>query len=241
MTQLVIREPELRLVQDQRDLVRVEASQGIYSVVSFVRVSCVNGSVLMVGDGCQMNSLPPALQAIRWSAGPLPYLGGYLSAIYPSPLENWQDLEARVGEALVLNQLVLSMLWHRLNTLSPVPGILARLQRMALEFFWENRTWSVSAARSMSSTSRSCRDSFMVQVVWHAAHWHTPSSAASEGSDTTGSSFFSIRGVLQDLSKLLVFYQDLLRTCKLFSATRSVVATEGADLLAEPLLHDPPI
>ncbi|CAM4612975.1 unnamed protein product [Lepidochelys olivacea] len=38
---------------------------------------------------------------------------------------------------------------------------------------------------------------------------------------------------------MLVFYQDLLRTWKRFSTTRSVAATVGADLLVEPLLHNP--
>ncbi|CAM5079345.1 unnamed protein product [Natator depressus] len=89
----------------------------------------------------------------------------------------------------------------------------------------------------MSSASRPCRGSFMVQVVWHGAYWRTPSCAASEGSDMTGSSFISIRGVFRDLSGLPVFYQDLLRTWKLFTATRSVAASVGEDLLAEPLLH----
>ncbi|CAM4704045.1 unnamed protein product [Lepidochelys olivacea] len=46
-------------------------------------------------------------------------------------------------------------------------------------------------------------------------------------------------GLPQDLSGLPVFYQDLLRTWKRFLTTRSVAATEGADLLAEPLLHNP--
>ncbi|CAM4525616.1 unnamed protein product [Lepidochelys kempii] len=70
----------------------------------------------------------------------------------------------------------------------------------------------------------------MVQAVRHGAHWRTPSCAASEGSDMTGSSF---------ISGLPVFCQDLLRTWKLFLMTRSVAATEGVDLLTEPLLHNP--
>ncbi|CAM5121404.1 unnamed protein product [Natator depressus] len=41
------------------------------------------------------------------------------------------------------------------------------------------------------------------------------------------------RGFPRDLSGLPVFYQDLLRTWKLFSMSRSVV------LLTEPLLHNP--
>ncbi|CAM4681154.1 unnamed protein product [Lepidochelys kempii] len=51
--------------------------------------------------------------------------------------------------------------------------------------------------------------------------------------------YLCLRGFPRDLSGLPVFYQDLLRTWKLFSTTRSVAATVGADLLTEPLLHNP--
>ncbi|CAM5108801.1 unnamed protein product [Natator depressus] len=72
--------------------------------------------------------------------------------------ENWQGLEGRVaerlrrwtglfwclslrGRALVLDQLVLPMLWHRLNTLVPAPGFLANLWTLVLEFFWPGLHW----------------------------------------------------------------------------------------------------
>ncbi|CAM2100098.1 unnamed protein product [Caretta caretta] len=114
---------------DLDDLVWVEACQAVYLAASSTWVNWVKSSGLVVRDGWQANSLPPTFQAIRWSPGPLLYLGIYLSATHPSLLENWQDLEARVceqlrrwtglfwclslrGRALVLNQLVLSMLWH---------------------------------------------------------------------------------------------------------------------------------
>ncbi|CAM2095610.1 unnamed protein product [Caretta caretta] len=104
LTGLVLREPELQLVlsaypddvllvvQDPGDLARVEACQA--------RVNWVKSSGLVVGDCWQASSLPPMLQAIRWSAGPLLYLAFYLSATHPSPPENWHDLEGRVIERL---------------------------------------------------------------------------------------------------------------------------------------------
>ncbi|CAM5163112.1 unnamed protein product [Eretmochelys imbricata] len=112
MTGLVLRELELRLVlsayaddvllvvQDPGDLVRVEACQAIYSAASSARVSWVKSSGLAVGDRRQVSSLPPALQTIRWSAGPLLYLGVYLSATRPSTPENWQNLEGGVIERI---------------------------------------------------------------------------------------------------------------------------------------------
>ncbi|CAM2097065.1 unnamed protein product [Caretta caretta] len=112
LTGLVLWEPELQLVlsvyaddmllvvQDSGDLARVEACQAIYSAASSARVNWVKSSGLAVGDWWQASSLPPALQTIRWSVGPLLYLGIYLSATHPFPLENWENLEGGVIERL---------------------------------------------------------------------------------------------------------------------------------------------
>ncbi|CAM2113357.1 unnamed protein product [Caretta caretta] len=93
---LVLWEPELWLVlsayadnmllvvQDPGDLAWVEACQAICSADSSALVNWVKSSGLVVGDSWQASSLPPALQAIRWSAGLLLYLGIYLSATHPS-------------------------------------------------------------------------------------------------------------------------------------------------------------
>ncbi|CAM2112542.1 unnamed protein product [Caretta caretta] len=156
LTGFVLQKPELQLVlsayaddmllviQDLGDLALVEACQAIYSAASSALVNWVKSSGLAVGDWRQASSLPPVLQTIRWSAGPLLYLDVYLSATHPSVPENWENLEGRVIErlrkwtgllrylslrerALVLNQLLLSMLWYRLNTLVPAPGFLTNL------------------------------------------------------------------------------------------------------------------
>ncbi|CAM5163233.1 unnamed protein product [Eretmochelys imbricata] len=149
----------LLVVQDPGDLAWVEACQAIFSAASSARVNWVKSSSLAVGDWRRVSSLPPALQTIWWSAGPLLYLGVYLSAMHPSPLETWQNLESRVierlrkwtrllrclslrGRALVLNQLVLSTLWYRLNTLAPAPGFLTNLRTSILEFFWSGMHWA---------------------------------------------------------------------------------------------------
>ncbi|CAM2111071.1 unnamed protein product [Caretta caretta] len=112
LTGLVLRDLELRLVllvyaddvllviQDPGDLARGEACQAIYLATSSAQVNWINRSGLAVGDWWQASSLPPALQTIRWSAGPLLYLGVYLSATHSSPLENWENLEGRVIEQL---------------------------------------------------------------------------------------------------------------------------------------------
>ncbi|CAM5165942.1 unnamed protein product [Eretmochelys imbricata] len=171
LTGLVLREPELRLVlsayandvllvvQDPGDLARVEACQAIYSAASSTQVNGAKSSGLAVRDWRRVSSLPSALQTIRWSVGPLLYLGVYLSATHPSPPEKWQNLECGVierlrkwtrllrclslrGRALVLNQLVLSILCYRLNTLVPAPGFLTNLRSSILAFFWSGMHWA---------------------------------------------------------------------------------------------------
>ncbi|CAM5165421.1 unnamed protein product [Eretmochelys imbricata] len=286
MTGLVLRELELRLVlsayaddvllvvQDPGDLARVEACQAIYSAASSARVNWVKSSGLAVGDWRQVSSLPSALQTIWWSAGPLLYLGVYLSATHPSPPENWQNLEGGVierirrwtrllrclslrGRALVLNQLVLSTLWYRLNTLAPAPGFLTHLRRLILEFFWSGMHWAPVGVLHLplkeGGQGLKCLYTqvrvFHLQVLQRLLYG-AGSSAWSilahaflrrfQGLRYDRQLFYlSPRGFPRDLSGLPVFYQDLLRTWKLFLTTRSVAATVGADLLTEPLLHNP--
>ncbi|CAM2105170.1 unnamed protein product [Caretta caretta] len=65
-------------------------------LLSTLQVNWVKNSGLAVGDWRQASSLPPALQTIRWSVGPLLYLSIYLSTTHPSPPENWENLEGGV-------------------------------------------------------------------------------------------------------------------------------------------------
>ncbi|CAM4598398.1 unnamed protein product [Lepidochelys olivacea] len=148
------------------------------------------------------------------------------------------------------------MLWHCHNTLSLAPRILARLQRMAVEFFWPELHWVSSGVLSLPleegrqglvclcSQVHVFRLQALQRLLFGAGSpaWSTLVHAflrRLQGLRYDQQLFFlHLRGLPRDLSKLLVFYQDLLQTWKLFSATRSFVATEGADLLAEPLLHN---
>ncbi|CAM4595832.1 unnamed protein product [Lepidochelys kempii] len=231
LTGLVLWESELRLVlsayaddvllliQDPSDLAWVEACQAIYSAASSARVNWVKSSGLAVGDWLQASSLPPAFQTIRWSAGPLLYLGIYLSATHPSPLENWENLEGGVierlrkwtgllrclslrGRALVLNQLVLSMLWYRLNTLVPGSGFLTNLRTSILGFFWSGTHWAPVGVLHLplKQGGQGYRGSSMVQAVRCGAHWCMPSCATSEGSNMTGSSFISVWEAFRETS-----------------------------------------
>ncbi|CAM5140001.1 unnamed protein product [Eretmochelys imbricata] len=230
------------MVQDPGDLVRVEACQATYSAASSTQVNWVKSSGLVVGDWRQVSSLPSALQTIRWSVGPLLYLGVYLSATHPSLPENWQNLEGGViewlrkwtrllrclslqGRALVLNQLVLSTLWYRPNTLVPAPGFLTDLRTSILEFFWSGMHWAPvgvlhlplkeggQGLKCLHTQVRVFRLQALQRLLYSAGSsmWSILAHAFlrhSKGSDTVGSSYLCPRGFPRDLSGLPVFYQD---------------------------------
>ncbi len=42
---------------------------------------------------------------------------------------------------LIINNLVASMMWHRLNVLDPPKDLLQRLQKTFVDFFWDGYHW----------------------------------------------------------------------------------------------------
>lgn len=138
----------------------------------------------------------------------------------------------------MLNRLVLPMLRHWLNTLSPAPGILAWLQRLALEFFGPGLHWVSMGVLSLPLEEVGQDLAYLrsqVHVFWHQALRRLLGSAGSVaflhrlcGLCHAQQLFFPfyLKGLSRDFSELPVFYQDLLWAWKLVSATRCVVVTE---------------
>ncbi|CAM4620459.1 unnamed protein product [Lepidochelys olivacea] len=149
------------------------------------------------------------------------------------------------------------MLWYRLNTLAPAPGFLTHLRRLILEFFWSGMHWAPVGVLHLplkeGGQGLKCLYTQVRVFRLQALQMFLYSAGSSTWSILVHAflrhfqglrydqQLFSLcpRGFLRDLSGLPVFYQDLLWTWKLFLMTRSVAATAGADLLTEPLLHNP--
>ncbi|CAM4578143.1 unnamed protein product [Caretta caretta] len=149
------------------------------------------------------------------------------------------------------------MLWYRLNTLVPAPGFLTNLRTSILGFFWSGTHWAPVGILHLplqeGGQGLKCRHTqvrvFRLQALQRllcgadSSAWSTLVHAILRrirGLRYDGQLFYICPGGLpRDLSGLPVFYQDLLWTWKLFLTTRSVAATEGVDLLVEPLLHNP--
>ncbi|CAM4557194.1 unnamed protein product, partial [Lepidochelys kempii] len=134
------------------------------------------------------------------------------------------------GRALVLNQLVLSMLWYWLNTLVPAPGFLANLRTLILEFFWSGLHWVPAGVLHLpleeGGQGLKCLYT-QVHIFCLQALQRLLYGAGSQAWSILVHAFLRRfrglrydrqllyvhpRGLPRDLYGLLVFYQDLLRT-----------------------------
>ncbi|CAM5136629.1 unnamed protein product [Eretmochelys imbricata] len=149
------------------------------------------------------------------------------------------------------------MLWYQLNTLVPALGFLTNLRTSILEFFWSGLHWVPVGVLHLPLKEGGQGLKYLhtqVRVFCLQALQRLLYSAGSLTWSILAHAFLRCfqglrydrqlfylcpRGFPQDLSGLPVFYQDLLRTWKLFSTTRSAAATVGADLLPKLLLHNP--
>ncbi|TWW55985.1 hypothetical protein D4764_09G0010350 [Takifugu flavidus] len=127
----------------------------LFNHLSAARVNWHKSEALAVGRWT--NGLPVLPQELAWRSDGLKYLGVFIGD-GEFERRNWLDVLERVegkiqkwkwllprmsyrGRTLVLNNLVTSVLWHRLNCAEPPLGLLEQLQARVLSFFWDGMHW----------------------------------------------------------------------------------------------------
>uniref|UniRef100_A0A8P4KAC5 Reverse transcriptase domain-containing protein n=1 Tax=Dicentrarchus labrax TaxID=13489 RepID=A0A8P4KAC5_DICLA len=142
-------------IKDQQDVCVLNSVIQKFSVVSAARVNWRKSEALAVGEWRE--GLPVLPQSLIWRREGLKYLGIYLgnSDIGKKNWENilekvdnklakWRWLHPQIsfrGRVLILNNLVASMLWHRLACLDPPTGLIAQIQVNIVNFFWNKLHW----------------------------------------------------------------------------------------------------
>nr|BAC82603.1 pol-like protein [Takifugu rubripes] len=138
----------------QKDLDVLVNLMVLFNCLSAAKVNWQKSEALAVGRWT--NGLPVLPQNLAWRQDGLKYLGvfigdeatmkrNWLDTIerVEGKIEKWKWLLPRMsyrGRTLVPNNLVVSVLWHRLNCLEPPSGLLAQVQRV-LNFFWNGIYW----------------------------------------------------------------------------------------------------
>ncbi|TWW67065.1 Transposon TX1 uncharacterized 149 kDa protein ORF 2 [Takifugu flavidus] len=141
--------------RDQQDINILNRITNKFSMVSAARVNWGKSEALAVGNWG--GGLPVLPGGLTWKRNGIRYLGVYLGC-QEIEAKNWDDIVEKVdsklhkwswikphmsfrGRVLVLNNLVASLLWHRLACLDPPSGLLAQVQSKMVDFFWDRLHW----------------------------------------------------------------------------------------------------
>lgn len=123
--------------------------------LSSAKVNLEKSEAIQIGDwkrGCF--PLPPGLV---WKKGGFKYLGFFLGDEV-TVQKNWEGIIEKVkgrlekwkwlipnmsyrGRTLVINNLIASSLWHKLTCLDPPLCLLAEIQAILVNFFWDKLHW----------------------------------------------------------------------------------------------------
>ena len=144
------------LVQGQGDIQELEASLVVYEKATTARVNWGKSEACVIGqwDAGRIPRLPGNL---TWGRRGLKVLRLHLGS-KEIERQNWEGVLGKVqaklskwkwllpqlsyrGRILIVNNLVAASLWHRLQVLTPPPGLMEQLQRLLVDFFWSGHHW----------------------------------------------------------------------------------------------------
>ncbi|KAK3546765.1 hypothetical protein QTP70_035205, partial [Hemibagrus guttatus] len=195
-------------------------------VLSSAKVNWVKSEAILVGEwGGERPTLPGGLV---WKKDGFKYLGVYLGNIeflnknwegtvehVKGRLSRWKWLIPRMsyrGRTLVINNLAASFLWHKLACMDPPLNLLASIQALLVDFFWDGLHW-------------------IPQSVLHL-----PKEEGGQGLVQLASRAAAFR--LQFLQRLLTGPKDLIwRPVDFYTRKRNKGCGTLHWLLEEPLIH----
>ena len=141
------------MVNGQQDIDVLNSIFKDFKLLSSATVNWAKSEAILVGDW--LGTLPKLPDGLIWKRGGFKYLGVFLGdAIQKNwdgaiekikgRLNKWRWLLPQLsyrGRCLIINNLVASFLWHKLMCLDPPPNLLAKVQALLIDFFWDRLHW----------------------------------------------------------------------------------------------------
>ena len=253
--------------KNQREIDILENIINDFTVLSAARVNWEKSEALAVGDWS--DGLPVLPRSLSWKREGLKYLGIFLGneavmrknweAVLEKAegkMKKWRWLLPQMsyrGRVLILNNLVASLLWHRLSCVDPPSGLLAEIQKKMVDFFWGGLHWVPQGVLylpreeggqgliHLASRTATFRIQFIkryltgpTDLVWRNVTSCILRHASKVGLDTalflTDSKFLKLNGFPP-------FYQGVFKSWALFNRNVSENINSLHWLLKEPLIH----
>lgn len=142
------------LINGKKYVINLESTVNEFGVISAARVNWEKSDAMIRGKW--KNGFPILPGGLNWKKGGLKYLGVYLEVSVQQKnwdgiiekmegrLKKWRLIHSQMsfrGRVLILNNLIASTMWHKLSCVEPPTGLLARSQRILVDFFWDRLHW----------------------------------------------------------------------------------------------------
>ena len=160
-------------IHDQHDVQQLQESLVCYGRASSARVNWEKSEGFLMGQWSP--GTEPGLPGnLQWGRNGIKVLGVHLGS-EGFQRQNWEGVREKVeaklskwkwllhylsnrGRVLIVNNLVVWSLWHRLIVVVPPPGLVEDVQRRLVTFFWSGQHW-LRAPALISLWQREVRDS----------------------------------------------------------------------------------
>uniref|UniRef100_A0A3B3DKH2 Reverse transcriptase domain-containing protein n=1 Tax=Oryzias melastigma TaxID=30732 RepID=A0A3B3DKH2_ORYME len=255
-------------VSHQDDVNNLVESLNCFAKASSAKVNWNKSEACLVGEW--EGRTPPTLPgSLNWTSCGLKILGLYFG---PGEFQaqNWVGLLDKVrarlsswkwllpqlsfrGRALVANNLVASMLWHKLLVLCPPTNLLNDIQRSILDFFWNGKHWIRAPALylpvheggqgliDIMSRVMAFRLHTGQRLLHHyGARWLDTAYTLLRRAGRLGydKQLFLLNKGTPDLMGLSPYYGSVLNAWQAFKMKRENMLTPGPWTLQEPLFYN---
>ncbi len=128
---------------------------GTFNSLSSAKVNWKKSEAFLVGKW--LKGEPRLPDGLKWNRDGFKYLGMFLGNAHfvkknfegilekvKGRLDKWKYLLPKMsykGRILIVNNLVSSALWHRLICIDPPADVLAKIQSILIDFFWDKLHW----------------------------------------------------------------------------------------------------
>lgn len=143
------------MVDKQKDIDNLVLIFHDFELLSSAKINWSKSEAFLLGEW--LGNLPVLPNGLNWKRGGFKYLGVYLGDSNFIQ-KNWEGIIEKMkgrlmkwkwllphlsyrGRVLIINNLVASLLWHKLMCVDPPPNVLAKIQTLLVDFFWDRLHW----------------------------------------------------------------------------------------------------